>query len=397
MGIRYEKSKKSVTDNKRESERIEKDNDTLKREFSPLDELMSMQQSLEDEVFSSIRQVETTKFQESARLEEDENNITREKNELAEQIHQEIEKLQIGYDKLQTASDSKFGSSALHQASAEYKKQIQLFENLIGELGDLSHGGRSGQSSEIASAFIQDSSGELSQNNMNPNENNWRDTLKPDRKNPRDLSVTQFGFTKDASGLEVYDSPLEMDKYLYSTQGAAYKNYQGTCGLCSCANILRLSGVNASEKDMIDYATQGGMFSRLCTYVPFRADMSGGTTPKERQQVLDYFGVSSGVWPVKLDSDGSTSTETINDIGKWVSEGRGVIIDVDGGIFYNDLRYNGMGHAVTVTSVAKDKYGGISYFYILDSNRGTVKYPAWQIQEAIRNFVDINVTHQIIR
>ena len=75
----------------------------------------------------------------------------------------------------------------------------------------------------------------------------------------------------------------------------------------------------------------------------------------------------------------------------------GKIIDVDAGTFYNDPRYKGGGHAVTVTSVTKNKYGDVSGFYIADSNRGTSYYYAWQIQDAMRPFVDMNVTSQIIR
>ena len=97
------------------------------------------------------------------------------------------------------------------------------------------------------------------------------------------------------------------------------------------------------------------------------------------------------------DADGKASIDTINEIGKWVSEGRGVIIDVDAGAFYNSPPNYGKGHAVTITSVEKNKYGDITAFYILDSNQGTVKYPTWEIQECMRTFVGMNVTSQIIR
>lgn len=226
------------------------------------------------------------------------------------------------------------------------------------------------------------------------------DSLQPTRRTPRDLTLSQYGFTTNASGMEVYDSPLEMDQYLYSKQGSAYDNFKGTCGLCSCANVLRLAGVNYGEKEMIDYAAnpQGGLFSqKLCTVNPFSASASGGTTPKQRQQILDYFGVSSSVWNIKTDADGKTSIDTINDIGKWVSEGRGVIVDVDAGLFYNSPPNYEKGHAVTITSVEKNKYGDVTAFYILDSNQGTIKCNAWEVQEMLRTFVGINVTSQIIR
>lgn len=117
----------------------------------------------------------------------------------------------------------------------------------------------------------------------------------------------------------------------------------------------------------------------------------------QRQQILNHFGISSSIEAVKTYQDGKVSIETINDIAKWISEGRGVIVDVDAGLFYNSPKDYGEGHAVTITSVEKNKYGDVTAFYILDSNRGTVKYNSWEIQEMLRNFVGINVTSQIIR
>ena len=105
-------------------------------------------------------------------------------------------------------------------------------------------------------------------NFSNSEPNDYKDPLEPTRSTPRDLVSTQYGFTKNMAGMEVYDSPLEVDKYLYSKQGSAYENFKGTCGLCSIANILRLSGVNIGEKEVIDYAAnmQGGIFaSKLCS------------------------------------------------------------------------------------------------------------------------------------
>lgn len=232
--------------------------------------------------------------------------------------------------------------------------------------------------------------------NSSERTNYTNNPLEPNRTTPRDLVSTSYGFHKNESGEDVYDSPLEMDKYLYASQGSANPKFKGTCGLCSIANVMRLAGVNTSEKEVIDYASKGGIFSSLCTVNPLSASKSGGTTAKQRKEILDYFGISSSTWEVKVDQDGVASSETIEDIGKWVSEGKGVIIDVDAGVFYDDPRANGQGHAVTITSVTKNKYGDISGFYIIDSNRGTVYYPAWRVQQALRPY-DINVTSQIIR
>lgn len=233
-----------------------------------------------------------------------------------------------------------------------------------------------------------------------PSNSDEEDSLKPTRTTPRNLTASQYGFKSNASGMEVYDSPLEVDKYLYSKQGSAHKKFKGTCGLCSVANILRLAGVNYGEKEMIDYAMHpaGGLFSpNLCTFNPFDSSASGGTTPKQRQKILEHFGVSSDIWDIDTDVNGRASMKTINDIANWVSEGRGVIVDVDGGKFYNRPSKNGEGHAVTITSVEKNKYGDVTAFYILDSNQGTIKLSAWDLQDTLRTFVGINVTSQIIR
>lgn len=227
-------------------------------------------------------------------------------------------------------------------------------------------------------------------------EEDLKNELKPNRTEPRALFKTNYGFTTESDGSQIYDSPVEMGNYLYKSQGSADKKFQGTCGLCAIVNILRLAGVYLTEKEVIDYAKKGWIFSSLCDVIPFSPSRSGGTTPLQRQQILEHFGVSSVIREVKLDKNYNVSMDTINDLADWVSEGKGVIIDVEGGSFYDDLRYNGMGHAVTVTSVKKDKNGRVCGFYIADSNTGTSYYPECRIRDAMRN-VGINVTSQIIR
>lgn len=402
MGQRYEKSKKNVSENKKTLEKLRSDKDTLQNEYAPLSLLDSVQGLLDDEATDAIQGVRTVGEVESQRIESETDTAEEEKKQITGEINGEIAKLNAGLEKLRRSGNIEFGKRAVEQSSQEYKKQIDKFKSLIGELGE--HTSDVGFSSTVVtegvSGGITDSS-EDAPVPLNEGEPVFIQHMKPDRNTPRDLAQTQYGFAKDSNGVLTYDSPLEMDQYLYANQGSAYTNFQGTCGLCSCANILRLSGVNYGEKDMIDYAantpSNEGWFEKLCSVNPFSAEKSGGTTPKQRQAILDHFGVNSSVIPVRQDADGNTSIDAINDLGKYVSEGRGVIFDVDAGTFYDDPRMNGFGHAVTITSVTKNNYGDVSGFYILDSNRGTVYYPAWQIQEAIRPFVGFNVTNQIIR
>ena len=259
----------------------------------------------------------------------------------------------------------------------------------IDELVSLSWGGAA-----VATAgLVAGTAGSLS---------NSADGLAPTRTTPRDLAASQFGFTKDSDGNMVYDSPNEMNQYLYKTQGSADSNFQGTCGLCSCANILRLSGVNASEAEMIAYASQtrdpNSFNGMLCATGYSDPGLNGGTSPKSRQQILDHFGIDSGIFPIAHDSDGSIADSNLSQIADHVSAGRGVILSVHADVLWNDAAF-GIDdyHAVTVTSVKKNSAGDVLGFYICDSaNGGTTYYPAEKVKRALTGS-PMNVTYPIIR
>lgn len=259
----------------------------------------------------------------------------------------------------------------------------------IDELLSLSWGG----TAAATAGLVAGTAGSLSNNTGG---------LAPTRTTPRDLAASQFGFTKDNDGNMVYDSPTEMNQYLYKTQGSADANFQGTCGLCSCANILRLSGVNASEAEMIAYASQtkdpNSFNGMLCATGYSDPGLNGGTSPKSRQQVLDYFGIDSGIFPISHDSDGSIADSNLSQIADHVSAGRGVILSVHADVLWNDAAF-GIDdyHAVTVTSVKKNSAGDVLGFYICDSaNGGTTYYSAEKVKQALTGS-PMNVTYPIIR
>jgi len=237
----------------------------------------------------------------------------------------------------------------------------------------------------------------------NPDNTNFETDLeikiKPTRHTPRNLPATEFGFTTDSSGNQTYDSPLEMDKYLYSSQGTASVYFQGTCGLCSCANVLRLAGVNHSEKEIIDYAANtpdgNGQFQKLCIVYSLNPNARGGTNAKNRKAILEHFGISSEIIQIKMEN-GIASDDTIKEISNYVMDGKGVILSVHANMLYYGKRFSDDYHAVTVTSVVKNKYGDISGFYICDSNRGTTLYSTQEIQQALTG-ADMNVTESHIR
>lgn len=224
--------------------------------------------------------------------------------------------------------------------------------------------------------------------------------LSPNRQSPRDLTTSQFGFVKDSDGNLVYDSPIETNAILYTTQGSANADFQGTCGLCSCANLLRLSGVNMSEADMIAYAsnTDSATLGKLCSTGYDDPGMNGGTGPKDRQQILDHFGISCGVFKLSRTADGKIDSSNLTQIADSVSAGKGVILSVHADMLWDDAPF-GIDdyHAVTVTSVKKDSAGNILGFYICDSAKGgTTYYSADKVQRCLTG-APMNITHQIIR
>ena len=188
--------------------------------------------------------------------------------------------------------------------------------------------------------------------------------IKPTLDTPRKLEKTTYGYTKDSDGNLVYDHPVETEQYLYRKQGSAYKDYQGTCGLCTIANMLRLAGVNVDEKTVVDYAVKNG----LCD-TGKDPGSNGGTSPEARQKILEHFGVKSSLVPAR-----NNSQDSVNDIAKYVSEGKGVNIAVYARTLYNNAAYNNGTHSIVVTSVKKDPSGNILGFYVCDSNSGKPSY-----------------------
>lgn len=407
MGQKYESKKKSVSENKESMETNTNDQSTLREEYSILSSLDGMISDLEDEVFDAVGRVENVGELEENRLKEEKEDILDERKEIVGEIEGELDKLQSGLRKLEQLDKFEFGSRANDSTKNEYKKMIEKYRDLIGDLGDPSSNESGGYENGASSTEgIFEKQDDIL--GMTSEDSTLISNLQPTRSTPRDLPTTQYGFSLNSRGDMEYDSPNEMAKYLYASQGSAYANFQGTCGLCSCANILRLVGVNATEKDIIDYAANthigDGIFSRaftgfqrLCT-TNSSPDSNGGTNAYTRQTILEHFGISSGIFSVKMDGD-IVSDETINDIANFVSDGRGVIISVDANVLYNPnypRGYSPAYHAVTVTSVTKNKYGDVSGFYIADSNVGTTFYPINHFREFLTDH-DMNVTHSHIR
>ena len=147
-------------------------------------------------------------------------------------------------------------------------------------------------------------------------------------------------------------------------QGDNPYGFEGTCGLCSCQDILNQFGVEVTEADVVRHAVANGE-----CYVSDDPAASGGTTEDGQAQILGDYGLPAHV------EHGSS----LEDLAMDIEQGRGVIIEANAGVLWNDAAYyeNGQAnHAVVVTGVARDPMtGAVEGFFINDSGTGeSAKY-----------------------
>ena len=187
---------------------------------------------------------------------------------------------------------------------------------------------------------------------------------------------------KDKEGLLIYNNPEEKRAVLELNQGKV-PGYKGTCGICSCVNVLRLAGMEITEEEVVRYAKA----KKLCQNGLFNTRANGGTGPKERQKILADYGVDSSIEECSVER-----------MAEYVSQGKGVIISVNA----FELWGYGVGglHAITVTSVVKNRKGGIVGFFVADSGQhgkdGNGYYDKDLLEQCLSGR-PMNVTRNIIR
>lgn len=192
-----------------------------------------------------------------------------------------------------------------------------------------------------------------------------------------ELLQTNQAWKIEADGSMIFNTPVETGIKLDSNQGKD-PNYQGTCGLVSCVNVLRLAGYPVTEKELVDYAssTLDDDGERLLCVTDSLPKANGGTSAIGRQQILRHFGIKSEL-----------QAANITNIATAVSEGKGVIISVFARMLYFGETDKKDSHAITVTSVKKDVNGNICGFYVCDSGTGGVDnskyYTKSQIERAL--------------
>lgn len=152
----------------------------------------------------------------------------------------------------------------------------------------------------------------------------------------------------------------EGDKAFTHQQGQNSLGFLGTCGLCSCENVLRSFGLDVSETSIVIFASETG----LCNSDNPDPAQCGGTSFLGISEILNRHGIPAD-WSLG---------ESLDDLAANLEQGRGVIIGVNAGALWNDANSDSGGpanHAVTVTGVARDpSTGEVQGFFINDSGTG---------------------------
>lgn len=162
MGQRYEKNRNSVSENKETRRRIGEEGKNLSEEFSSLQELSGMIDSLDDDIADSVRELEMVQVTESERLVSEQEQADVEKERITADINLEINKLDTGVSKLDQLQNFEFGQKSVDAAEKTYRTEISQFKELLDELeDDDSHGFKSGGAESSAGGFEGDGLGEL--------------------------------------------------------------------------------------------------------------------------------------------------------------------------------------------------------------------------------------------
>ncbi|MBR2296381.1 MAG: C39 family peptidase [Clostridia bacterium] len=220
---------------------------------------------------------------------------------------------------------------------------------------------------------------------------------------PTKLNRTRQTWQRDGY-VKTFNTPKQTGEKLNSNQGVpvsrggeGVEGFEGTCGLVSVENILRMAGVNITEEKVVNYARTHKIIGfkgirPMCT-IDSSPENNGGTYAKDRQAVLRHFGIESDI-----------EYGSVEKIAEYVEQGRGVIATVDA----NMLWYQSHGsvpafHAITITSIQRDAHTNeITGVYVCDSgDRG--ESSARLVPVEVMRFAlaptgaEMNITKTIIR
>ena len=155
MGQRFEQNRTKVTENRTENERIKREQTTLTREYSPLYEINSFLDSLDDEIIASVEDVQEVGISEQSRIDKEREEVGNEADEIASQLDEEIGKLDTGMKKLDQLEAFGYGQQALDKGKSDYRKQIEQYKALKAELEEIQESGDTSRLDQVVSTYAE--------------------------------------------------------------------------------------------------------------------------------------------------------------------------------------------------------------------------------------------------
>lgn len=168
---------------------------------------------------------------------------------------------------------------------------------------------------------------------------------------------------------------------------------QGTCGLTSTANVLKLAGQKeVTEGEIVKEAQEKG----LCTTGSGDPGQDGGSTPDSWKELMASHGVEAEAKKIN----------GLEDIDEAAKEGKGVVLAVSGESLSNDGGGGGGGggqinHAITVAGTVEKNGESIGYI-VCDSagyQEGKAQFiPKEKMEEATNNGdTDATITEESLK
>ena len=155
VGQRLEQNRTRVTENRAENERIRGEQTTLTNEYSPLREIISFLDSLDDEMIGSVKNVQEVGASEQSRLDEEKEQASNEADKIASQLDDEIGKLDDGMKKLARLDAFGFGQKTSDKGKSDYQKQIEQYRALKAELEEIQESGEASRLDQVMSTYAE--------------------------------------------------------------------------------------------------------------------------------------------------------------------------------------------------------------------------------------------------
>ena len=194
----------------------------------------------------------------------------------------------------------------------------------------------------------------------------------PQMKPARKLSQTAYGFTKQTvQGItaEFYNDPNDLCARIIQEQGNSVYTICGDCGMVSSDGMFVSAGMfeRANENYVISnyiayYKSEYNGLDYICAFEK-NPDYRGGTTPRTRQDFMSHMGLETYMVSMK-----KNSLESVEKVSNFIRDDHSLILSVDAGVLWNDIKHKGDLHAVQPVSVSKDG----TLFVVNDTGIGKV-------------------------